>query len=424
MFDFNEFAQRIDEIEKKLATRGFVLDKKSIIHLFNERKTYLASSQELQQKRNALSKDIGIKKSKGESVDVLMDEVKLINNQLKVEADALATCLSELQALISAVPNIPHSDTPVGKDDSDNVTKSSWGEPKTFGFEPKDHVTLGEALGGLDFDAASAMSGSRFVVMKGALARLHRALIQFMMDKHTQEHGYLELNVPYIVQESALFGTGQLPKFRDDQFFISDPESFLIPTGEVPITNLVADQIVMRDQLPLKYVAHTPCFRKEAGAYGQDTRGMIRMHQFEKVELVQIAPPDESEAAFHELVDHAKTILEALGLPYRVRQLCTGDLGFAANRTIDLEVWVASQKTYREISSCSHFDAFQARRLKARWRAKPQDKTQLLHTVNGSGLAVGRTMVALMESYQQADGSIIMPDVLRPYLGGDSVIKV
>ena len=423
MFDLHVLIESIDTIEKRLAQRGFTLDKSTLMQHLEARKKHLRAAQNLQEKRNSLSKQIGVLKAQGKSTDELMASVKEINVARQTEEDLAEQTIEKLNDLIATFPNVPHPDTPTGNDEEDNVTLSTWGTPKTFDFEPKDHVVLGEAQGGLDFETAAAMSGSRFVIMKGPLARLHRALSQFMLDMHVNQHGYEELNVPFIVHESALFGTGQLPKFRDDQFFINDPASFLIPTAEVPITNMVADQIVPLDQLPMKYVAHTPCFRKEAGAYGKDTRGMIRMHQFEKVEMVQITTPEQSEGAFKALIGHAKAVLEALELPYREQLLCSGDLGFSANRTVDLEVWIASQKTYREISSCSHFDSFQTRRLKARFRANPKEKTQLLHTINGSGLAVGRTMVALMEYHQTQEGHINIPKALQPHLGGLTQIE-
>jgi seryl-tRNA synthetase len=324
-----------------------------------------------------------------------------------------------IQQIVAGIPNLPDDSVPDGKDESDNAEVRRWGEPTALDFEPRDHVDIGEALGGLDFETAAKISGSRFAVMQGDIARLHRALIQFMLDTHTREHGYTETYVPYLVNADSLYGTGQLPKFAEDLFQTAGEHGYyLIPTAEVPVTNIVRDEIIDPERLPLKFVAHTPCFRSEAGSYGKDTRGMIRQHQFEKVELVQIVPPDASWQAHEELTGHAEMILQKLGLPYRVMNLCAGDIGFSAAKTYDLEVWLPGQQAYREISSCSHFVTFQARRMQVRWRNPESGKPELAHTLNGSGLAVGRTLVAVLENYQQADGSVVIPEVLRPYMGG------
>ena len=353
-----------------------------------------------------------------------MKEVEGLGDQLKTKEQELAQLQDELNGLLMEIPNIPHESVPAGKGEEDNPVLRTWGEPTAFEFEARDHVDLGEQLGQLDFEAASRLTGSRFSVMQGPLARLQRALTQFMLDTHTRDHGYREVYVPYLVNADSLRGTGQLPKFEEDLFRTSgEADYYLIPTAEVPVTNLARGSILEADQLPVRYTAHTPCFRSEAGSYGKDTRGMIRQHQFEKVELVQLVAPGQSYDALEQLTGHAETILQQLQLPYRVVTLCTGDIGFSAAKTYDLEVWLPGQQKYREISSCSNFEAFQARRMQARWRNPETGKPELLHTVNGSGLAVGRALVAVMENYQQADGSIQVPDVLKPYMGGIEVIE-
>ena len=382
-------------------------------------------TESLQSRRNTLAKAIGQGKSQGDNVDDLLSESAEVGESLKQKSAALDGLQAELEALLLNTPNLVADDVPDGLEEADNVVIREVGERPELGFEARDHVELGAMHAGMDFEAAARMSGARFVVLKGSMARLHRALAQFMLDTHVNQHGYEEANVPFMVLPQAMQGTGQLPKFADEAFEIQGEHArFLIPTAEVPLTNLVADQIIDAGELPLKWVAHTPCFRSEAGAYGKDTRGMIRQHQFEKVELVQIARPDQSQEAFEQLTSHAEAILQALKLPYRVVALCAGDLGFSAQQTHDLEVWLPSQKTHREISSCSHFGDFQARRMKARWRNPETNKPELLHTINGSGLAVGRTLVAVLENYQQRDGSIVVPEVLQAYLGGQTVLSV
>ena len=395
--------------------------------LEGERKIIQTRTQELQAKRNTSSKQIGAAKAKGEDVSVIMAEVAGLGDELKQLETQLERIQQDLNAFLSVIPNTPHADVPVGKSEADNVEIRRVGAPPKFDFEVKDHVSVGEVLG-LDFDTATKISGARFSLLKGPLARLHRALAQFMLDVHTEQHGYTEVYVPYLVNADSMRGTGQLPKFEDDLFRVPrnlgderEQNFYLIPTAEVPVTNMVRDEIVALEKLPLKYVAHTPCFRSEAGSYGRDTRGMIRQHQFDKVELVQITRPEESYSALEALLAHAETILNKLGLPYRVMKLCTGDMGFSAALTYDIEVWLPAQNTYREISSCSNFEAFQARRMQARFR-NAQGKPELLHTINGSGLAVGRTLVALLENNQQADGSVRVPEVLRSYMGGLDVI--
>jgi seryl-tRNA synthetase len=440
MLDIQTLRNDLDGVAARLATRGFVLDTEKFAQLESERKTIQTRTQELQAKRNATSKKIGAAKAKGEDVSVIMAEVATLGDELKQAEAQLGEVQSALQQLLEVIPNMPHSGVPVGKSEADNLEVRKVGKIPEFDFAVKDHVDLGEKLG-LDFETATKISGARFSLLKGGLARLHRALAQFMLDTHTEQHGYTELYVPYIVNAESLRGTGQLPKFEVDLFaasrsmyqireFVSEgigagdiadilnqDKYYLIPTAEVPVTNIVRDEIVPLEQLPMKFVAHTPCFRSEAGSYGRDTRGMIRQHQFDKVELVQMVHPDESYAALEQLLGHAETILQKLGLPYRVVKLCTGDMGFSAALTYDIEVWLPAQNTYREISSCSNFEAFQARRMQARFR-NAQGKPELLHTLNGSGLAVGRTLVAVLENYQQADGSVAIPEVLRPYMGG------
>lgn len=406
-----------------LKKKGFELDVEHFRTLEAKRKTLQQKAENTQAERNARSKDIGKAKAAGEDIAPLLTEVNALKAAHESAQQELKAVQTELENLLLGIPNIPDDAVPSGSDESDNVEISRWGEPKSFEFEPRDHVDLGADSGLLDLETATKLTGSRFSVMHGALARMHRALIHFMLDVHTTEHGYREVYVPYIVNRDSLTGTGQLPKFEDDLFkFAGEHPYYLIPTAEVPVTNLLRDEIVADDTLPRKQVCHTPCFRSEAGSYGRDTRGMIRQHQFEKVELVQFVRPHESDAALEELCGHAETILQKLELPYRKVILCGGDLGFAAARTYDLEVWLPSQGRYREISSCSNFRDFQARRIMARWRNPATGKPELLHTLNGSGLAVGRTLIAIMENFQQADGSIAIPNALRAYMGGLSSI--
>jgi seryl-tRNA synthetase len=411
-------------VAKQLARRGFHLDTNALQALDDRRKSIQVQTQELQAERNVRSKNIGKAKAAGEEIAPLLKEVEGLGEQLKSCEQQLDSVQQELHTILMEIPNLPHESVPDGKGEEDNPELRRWGEPRAFDFEPKDHVDLGEGLGLLDFEAAAKLTGARFSVIQGPLARLHRALIQFMLDTHTREHGYRELYVPYLVNAESLRGTGQLPKFEAELFKTSgELEYYLIPTAEVPVTNLVRDSIIEAAALPLRFTAHTPCFRSEAGSYGKDTRGMIRQHQFEKVEMVQMVRPEDSWAALETLTGHAEAILQQLELPYRVVTLCTGDIGFSAAKTYDLEVWLPGQQKYREISSCSNFVDFQARRMQARWRNPETGKPELLHTLNGSGLAVGRTLVAVMENYQQADGSIRVPDVLAPYMGNLTVIK-
>ncbi|MBL8502446.1 MAG: serine--tRNA ligase [Rhodocyclaceae bacterium] len=417
MLDIQLLRSQPAEVAARLASRGAGFDVAAFLALEDERKGLQVRTQELQAKRNALSKQIGQMKAKGEDSAAVMQEVAGLGDELKRNEESLADLLNRINAFVSVIPNLPHESVPAGKSEADNLEMKRWGTPREFGFAVKDHVDLGEALGGLDFEAATKISGARFSLMKGAIARLHRALAQFMLDTHTQEHGYTEVYAPYLVNGNSLFGTGQLPKFHEDLFHIKDDGYFLIPTAEVPVTNIVRDTIVDAEQLPLKFVCHTPCFRREAGSYGKDTRGMIRQHQFDKVELVRIEQPENSWAALEELTCHAEIILEKLELPYRRVALCAGDMGFSAAKTYDLEVWLPGQGAYREISSCSHFEAFQARRMQARFRNE-KNKPELAHTLNGSGLAVGRALVAVLENYQREDGSIEVPSVLRPYMAG------
>ena len=404
----------------RLKTRGYELDVASIESLEADRKRLATETQELQAQRNARSKAIGQAKAKGEDVAPIMAEVAGIGDKLKANEAALADVQQKLAMITLGIPNLPHESTPVGKDETGNVEVSRWGTPRAFDFAVKDHVELGERHGWLDGEAGAKLSGARFTVLRGQLAHLHRALAQFMLDLHTREHGYTECNVPLIVSADSMQGTGQLPKFEEDLFAtaVGDARRYLIPTAEVSLTNLVRDSIVEADDLPMRVTAHTPCFRAEAGSYGKDVKGMIRQHQFEKVELVQIVEPTTSFAALEELTGHAEKVLQRLQLPYRKMALCTGDMGFTATKTYDLEVWLPSQQTYREISSCSNCTDFQARRMQARWRNPITGKPELVHTLNGSGLAVGRCLIAVMENYQNDDGSITVPGVLRPYMGG------
>ena len=423
MIDIQLLRKDIDSVATRLATRKFQLDVAAFNALEAERKQLQTRTEELQGKRNALSKQIGVLKGKGEDTSAVMAEVAGIGDEMKASAIHLDVIQAKMSEFMLAVPNLPHESVPVGQDESANVEVRKVGTPRSFNFDVKDHVDVGAALG-LDFDVAAKLTGSRFAVMKGGIARLHRALAQFMLDTHTGEHGYTECYTPYIVNADSLRGTGQLPKFEADLFAAKkggqegEGEAlYLIPTSEVPLTNMVRDEIIAADALPIRLTAHTPCFRSEAGSYGRDTRGMIRQHQFDKVEMVQVVHPEKSYEALEEMVGHAENILKKLGLPYRVITLCTGDMGFGAAKTYDLEVWLPAQNTYREISSVSNCEAFQARRMQARFR-NAQGKPELLHTLNGSGLAVGRTLVAILENYQQADGSVDIPEVLQPYMGG------
>ncbi len=426
MLDIQHLRTQLDQVTARLATRGVTLDSTTFQALEDERKQLQTRTQELQARRNALSKQIGQLKSKGEDVTAVMAEVAGLGDALKADEESLAALLVRFNAFVALIPNLPHESVPVGRDETANVEVLRWGTPKTFDFPVKDHVEIGENLGGLDFETATKISGSRFSLMKGQIARLHRALAQFMLDTHTGAHAYTEIYAPYLVNPDSMFGTGQLPKFEEDLFQVPRSDGsklYLIPTAEVPVTNIVRDEILAAEQLPLKFVCHTPCFRSEAGSYGRDTRGMIRQHQFDKVELVQIVHPEKSWQALEELTHHAETILQKLELPYRKMALCTGDMGFSAAKTYDLEVWLPAQNTYREISSCSNFESFQARRMQARYRNE-KNKPELVHTLNGSGLAIGRTLVAVLENYQQADGSISIPTVLRPYMAGAETIGI
>lgn len=454
MLDLQALRNDLTGVAARLATRGYPLDTTRFEHLESSRKTIQTRTQELQAKRNATSKQIGMAKAKGEDVSTIMAEVAGLGDELKELEAQLEHVQQDLQDFLSVIPNTPHFSVPAGKSEADNVEMRRIGSLPKFDFEVRDHVSVGEDVGGLDFETATKISGARFSLLKGPLARLHRALAQFMLDIHTEQHDYTEVYVPYLVNADSMRGTGQLPKFAEDLFSVNassvyttaDLEQiermkqaderalnetgikgnslsskiqhkfYLIPTAEVPVTNMVRDSITPLEKLPLKFVAHTPCFRSEAGSYGRDTRGMIRQHQFDKVELVQIVHPEQSYDALEQLLAHAETILQKLALPYRVMKLCSGDMGFSAAMTYDIEVWLPAQNAYREISSCSNFEAFQARRMQARFRNE-QGKPELLHTVNGSGLAVGRTLVAILENYQQADGSVVIPEVLRPYMG-------
>ncbi|HLU77078.1 MAG TPA: serine--tRNA ligase [Burkholderiales bacterium] len=413
-----------DRVAKRLADRPFELDVAAFRTLEDERKQVQSRTQELQAQRNALAKQIGQAKGKGEDASALMAQSNAANSELGELEKRLADVQARVQAFMAAIPNIPHESVPTGRSADDNVEVRRVGEPRKFDFEVKDHVDVGAALGGLDFETATKIAGSRFALMTGGVARLHRAITQFMLDLHSGEHGYTEVYVPYMVNKDSMYGTGQLPKFEEDLFAIPRGEEkfYLIPTAEVPVTNIVRDEIVPLDKLPLKFVCHSPCFRSEAGSYGKDTRGMIRQHQFDKVEIVQIVHPDRSWEAHEELTANAEEVLKRLELPYRVVALCTGDMGFASAKTYDLEVWLPAQNAYREISSCSNFEAFQARRMQARFRNE-KGKPELVHTLNGSGLAVGRTLVAILENYQNADGSVTVPAVLKSYMGGLEVLR-
>jgi len=423
MIDPKLLRQSTADVAKNLSRRGFDFDVDAYLALEERRKSLQVDTENLRNERNSSSKNIGKAKAQGEDIAPLLAAVKDLGDRLEQNEVALQALLSELQSIELGLPNLLDDDVPDGRDEDDNVEVRRWGEPAEFDFEARDHIEIGESLGLLEFEAASKISGSRFVIMRAGLARMQRALIQFMLDTHTMEHGYEEAYVPYLVQSQALVGTGQLPKFEEDLFKTTNETPFyLIPTAEVPLTNLARDVIYEADQLPLRYTAHTPCFRSEAGSYGQDTRGMIRQHQFEKVELVQLVAADTSGQALEELTGHAETILQRLELPYRVVSLCAGDVGFGARKTYDLEVWLPGQERYREISSCSNCGDFQARRMQARRRNPDSGKPELIHTLNGSGVAAGRALIAIMENYQQADGSIRVPAVLRPYMGGTETV--
>ena len=415
----NDLATVIEQLQ----SRGFTLDQEKFLALENARKDMQTKTQELQNQRNAQAKKIGQAKAQGEDISEMLRAGNQYADELKSLEESLASTQIELNNLLAHIPNLPHSSVPVGTSEEQNVVLRTWGEPTTFSFTAKDHVDLGAKFNGMDFNAGVKLTKSRFVVLSGKLAKLYRAIIQFMIDTHSNEHGYEELCVPFVVNGASLYGTGQLPKMKEDLFELAgDEELYLIPTAEVPVTNTVRDEIIDIEKLPLKYVCFSPCFRSEAGSYGKDTRGMIRQHQFEKVELVQIVHPDHSYAALEQLTSHAETILQKLKLPYRVMSLCTGDMGFAAAKTYDLEVWLPGQQCYREISSCSNTESFQARRMSARFRGSSNAKPELVHTLNGSALAAGRTLVAVMENYQDADGNITVPEVLLPYMHGVTLI--
>jgi len=427
MIDIQLLRNDLDDVVARLKTRGYRLDAAAFVELEAERKHIQMRTQELQARRNTISKEIGIAKSRGEDASVTLREVAGIGDELTSLERNLEGVQQRLRDWLLGMPNLPHASVPVGGSEADNAEVRRWGNPRTFDFPPRDHVDIGTAVGGLDFDVSAKISGARFYALRGAVARLHRALVQLMLDTHTTEHGYAECYVPYLVNADALIGTGQLPKFEEDLFWAAkggatDEERwYLIPTAEVPLANFVREQIVAATALPIRLTAHSPCFRSEAGSYGKDTRGMIRVHQFDKVEMVQIVEPDRSYEALEEMTGHAEAILQKLELPYRIVTLCTGDMGFSAAKTYDLEVWLPGQGKYREISSCSNCETFQARRMQARFR-KAQGKPELVHTLNGSGLAVGRTLVAVLENYQRADGGVDIPAALRPYMGGASII--
>jgi seryl-tRNA synthetase len=433
MLDIQLLRNDVEAVAKRLADRGYTLDVATVERLEAQRKQIQTETQDLQARRNQLSKQVGQAKAKGEDASALMAEVSSQAERLKRLEGELQGVQEELTQFLLNVPNIPHPSVPAGKSAEDNPEVRRWGTPRQFDFPVKDHVDLGAGLGQLDFDTAAKIAGARFALMKGPLARMHRAIAQLMLDTHTRDHGYTEVYAPYLVNAASMRGTGQLPKFEEDLFKVPrqsmeegkpprDASLYLIPTAEVPVTNIVRDEIVPGTELPLKFVCHTPCFRSEAGSYGKDTRGMIRQHQFDKVELVQVIDPERSYAGLEALTEHAEKILQLLGLPYRIITLCTGDMGFSAAKTYDIEVWLPGQGTYREISSCSNFEAFQARRMQARFRNE-KNKTELVHTLNGSGLAVGRTLVAVMENYQRADGGIDVPAALQPYMGGLKVLE-
>jgi len=423
MLDPTLLRNDLDHVRDAVGRRHQTIDFAPYSALEERRRDLQVATEQLQAERNARSKAIGQAKAAGEDIQPLLDAVADLGDQLKARQGELDEVQGGLQDFMLGLPNIPHESVPVGTSEDDNLEMRRWGEPRTFAFEVRDHADLGALHAGMDFEAGVTLASSRFVVLSGAIARLHRALAQFMLDVHTSEHGYREVYVPYLVNEQTMRGTGQLPKFKEDLFEIGEQGLYLIPTAEVPVTNLAQDTILDADTLPAKYVCHTPCFRSEAGSYGKDTRGMIRQHQFDKVELVQLVRPEDSYAVLEDLTANAEAILQKLELPYRVVTLCTGDLGFSAAKTYDIEVWLPAQGAYREISSCSNFEAFQARRIKARWRNPDTGKPELVHTLNGSGVAVGRALIAVLENYQQADGSITVPAALRHYLGGAEVLN-
>lgn len=417
MLDIQLLRSQLDDVVSRLAARGFAFDRDAFLALEAERRTFQGRTQELQAARNNQAKKIGQAKARGEDVAPLLAESSAVNEELTALEGKADDVQQRLHAFLSVIPNLPQADVPTGKSADENVEVRRWGTPRQFEFTPRDHVDLGEALGQIDFERGAKLAGARFTVLQGGVARLHRAIAQFMLDVHTAEHGYTEVYVPYMVSGECANGVSSLAKFKDDLFKIEGRDLYLIPTAEYPVTNFVRDEIVALESLPLKYVCHSPCFRSEAGAYGKDTRGMIRQHQFDKVELVQIVHPDQARDGHEALTAHAEAILQKLGLPYRTMVLCTGDMGFSAAKTYDLEVWLPAQNTYREISSCSNFETFQARRMQARFR-NAKGKPELAHTLNGSGLAVGRTLVAILENYQNVDGSVTIPAALRPYMGG------
>lgn len=424
MIDPKYFRYELEDVAKRLKKRGFELDTILVAQLEEKRRVLQVEVQNLQNERNQRSKEVGLAKSKGEDASLIISSTHELGAKLEASQKELDEVLAKLAEIYHAVPNLPHESVPEGKSEEDNVEIRRWGEPRKFDFTPKGHIELGANLEMMDFASAAKITGARFVVLYDKLSKLQRALTRFMLDVHTKEHGYKELYVPHMVNATSLFGTGNLPKFGDDLFNMAgDFKYSLIPTAEVPVTNLIRDEIIPAEKLPLKYVAYTPCYRSEAGSYGKDLQGMIRQHQFEKVELVRVEKPENSYAAHEELTSHAEKILQKLGLPYRVMVLCGGDMGFSSAKTYDLEVWLPEQGRYREISSCSNFESFQARRMQARFREEQSGKTELLHTVNGSGLAVGRTLIAVMENYQDADGSIHLPEVLWEYMDGEKVIK-
>ena len=424
MLDSKQLRTETEAVARNLARRGFALDLDAFRALEERRKAVQIEADRLRAERNANAKAVGMAKGKGEDASALLSRGEQLTGELAAAESALAAVQTESDAWLMGLPNLLHDSVPDGRDETANVEVRRHGTPRVFDFTPLDHVDLGAKLGGLDFEAAARISGARFAVLRGGIARLHRALAQFMLDLHTGEHGYQEIYAPYLVSPEALVGTGQLPKFAQDLFAVQGERPFyLIPTAEVPVTNLVREQIIAPEALPMRYVAHTPCFRSEAGAAGKDTRGLIRQHQFDKVELVHIVKPEDSYAALEQLTSNAETVLQRLGLPYRMLALCAGDIGFGSTKTYDLEVWLPGQGQYREISSCSNCEAFQARRMQARWRNPATGKPEPLHTLNGSGVAVGRAMVAVLENYQNADGSVTVPDALRPYMGGLEVLR-